>query len=265
MSYSVTFHYREEIQKGVYSEEEKIKTIKVGSYDEDVPLEVVAGKIFAQLARRNILVVDVEIFEFIKNKLNYREASDGIVIKNKKFKFDDGVGVSASESSDESQDTAKQLLEILASNPELADILRGGGRPSPTRESSLVSTPPQAFPPRSLPHEKVVREKVLRSEIFDPPNWLLQEARKRGLKFTVGKQYPILREKVNPNPGAGIDYTTINDMGEKQILAGLHFNPIPVQLTGNFVNDPQSMSGGGSGGGLSWEGVVEDGQIAIRR
>ena len=99
MGYEVIFHYKEEEkspQNGdrSYSEEEKIKKIKVGNLEDDTPIEAVAGKIFAQLARRNILVIDVEIYEFTKKKLNYKETDDGFLIKNKKFRFDDGVSSS---------------------------------------------------------------------------------------------------------------------------------------------------------------------------
>ena len=86
MGYELVFYFHKEISKGEYNKEEvKKKSVKVGSPYEEVPLETVAGKIIAQLARRNILVVDVDIFELTKKKLSYKETSDGILIKNKKF------------------------------------------------------------------------------------------------------------------------------------------------------------------------------------
>lgn len=89
--YEITFHYYEEIRRGEYNRDEsKSRTIKVGTPEEDTPLETAASKIISQMARRNILVHDVEIYEFTKKKLSFKETPDGISIKNKKFKFDDG-------------------------------------------------------------------------------------------------------------------------------------------------------------------------------
>ena len=91
MGYELIFHYKEAESPGVYKDEIKNKSYKIGKVTEDVGLDVLAGKILAQLARRSILIVDVEIYEYAKKKLNYRETNDGIVLKNKKFSFDSGV------------------------------------------------------------------------------------------------------------------------------------------------------------------------------
>lgn len=262
--YELIFHYRDEVEKGSYSEEEKTKKIKVGNIEEDTPIEAVAGKIFAQLARRNILVVDVEIYEFTKKKLSYKETEDGFLIKNKKFKFDDGIDSSVVDTTiEEPNDNLNKLFDILAANPKLIEALRGGGNGQPSGASSPIATPPLSTPPRQMPHEKMTKEKPLRNEIFDPPPWLLKEARSRGLKFTIGKQYPILKEKLADNPSAGMLYTTVNDSGEKQVLAGIHFNPIQVRLEGNFQEGPIEPSKPISN--LSWDGVVDDpGMPALR-
>lgn len=257
MGYEVTFHYKEEVEKGIYSEEEKSKKIKVGNVEDDTPLEAVAGKIFAQLARRNILVTNVEIYEFTKKKLNYKEIDDGFLIKNKKFRFDDGVGSSvAVDTVEESPENLNKLLDILNANPALVQALRGGGNGQLSGALPPITTPPQSIPPRSLPHERIIKDKPLRNEVYDPPPWLLKEARQRGLKFTIGKQYPILKEKIADVPSAGMIYTTINDAGERQSLAGIHFNPIQVRLEGNFQEGPIEPSRPTSN--LSWDGMVDD-------
>ena len=160
MGYELIYHYHEEISKGEYNRDEiKTKSVKVGSPYDDMPLENVAGKIIAQLARRNILVVDVEIYEFTKKKLNYREADDGIVIKNKKFKFDDGAVVEVSENN------------VVENN-----------------NSGIQTT-------QSVP---IVQKPIVRYEIFNPPVELLKESKRRGYLFTVGKKYPIYKELTAP-------------------------------------------------------------------
>ena len=47
----------------------------------------------SQLARRDIWVVDVDILEFKRQKINFRETKGGIVIKNKKFSLDNDTNI----------------------------------------------------------------------------------------------------------------------------------------------------------------------------
>lgn len=257
MGYEITFVFKEQTEPGVYAEEEKSRTIKVGTAEEELPLELVAAKIFAQLARRNILVVNVEIYEFTKKKLNYKETADGILIKNKKFKFDDGIGNSVEiPISEDSSDQVAKLLELLSNNPDLSNLLN-------KKEATLATKIKKEE--NKAPHEDIKKQKVLRHEIFDPPAFLLKEAKRRGLRFTVGNKYPILSEKLSENPAVGLNYTTINDLGERQILASIHFNPVPVKLEGNFVEGPimPAVASVGKDPVLSWDGVVDDGMGAV--
>ncbi|RDJ35359.1 MAG: hypothetical protein DWQ19_11125 [Crenarchaeota archaeon] len=242
MGFEVVFHYHEEVEKGEYNyEETKTKTSKVGSPYEEVSLEVLAGRIMAQLARRNILVVDVEIYEFTKKKLNYREADDGVVIKNKKFKFDDGpVVVEAAEDAEENAET--QLQKLLA-NPAIQAALNSSGVKPHNTPAAVSPSPP---PPPSTGVKK-----ALRQEIFDPDPVLLKDAKKRGLAFTVGKKYPIYSEKIGP---VGMVYEVKDDNGHNCRLADKFFLPPTAGLTG-FEEPVQESQAEGQ---LNWNGVVED-------
>ena len=190
MGYELIFYYQEEIEKGKYDEETKTRKVKVGSPQEDVPLESAAAKVFAQLARRNILVTDVEIYEFTRKKLSYREVDDGFLIKNRKFRFDDGPTAVVSEEASEDAAPRDQLAALLAANPELLSQLtqqQGGGASPPKKVN--VTAPPS----RSLNLGKPIRE-----EKFDPPPFLRDEIKRRALPFTIGQKYPIYDEKPNP-------------------------------------------------------------------
>ena len=123
MSYGILLKYHEESAvKGEYNREEtKEKTIKCGKPFEDTPLDEVAGKIIAQLARRNILVTDVEVYEYHKKKINYSETDDGIKIKGRKFSFDGTVKFST-EDTDETGDQDK-LLGLLNTNPDILSLI----------------------------------------------------------------------------------------------------------------------------------------------
>lgn len=242
MGFELIFHYQEEIEKGKYDEETKARKVKVGSPQEDVPLESAAAKVFAQLARRNILVTDVEIYEFTRKKLSYKEVDDGFLIKNRKFRFDDGPTAVVSEETSEESSPRDQLAALLAANPELLSQLaqQQGGGASPPKKASV------AEPPRSLDLGKPIRE-----EVFDPPPFLKDEIKRRGLPFTKGQKYPIYDEKPNPNAQAGMDYVTVDDTGQKRTINSIHFNP-PTKLDGPFEDQGPPA---GQEPNLSWDGA----------
>lgn len=261
MGYEVIFHYKEQIERGVYEDEEKIKKLKVGSPYDEVSLEVLAGKVFAQLARRNILIEDVEIYEFQKKKLSYKETADGILIKNKKFCFDDGIATGTIEEYEDAS-VIEQFTKLITSNPQLVGILQGKeGQSSLGDASQPTLIPPRPSSPsiNSLPHEKNVdKQSSTRNEIYDPPSWLAREATQRGLKFTKGKQYPILKERISDNPQAGMIYTTIDDESNQISIASIHFITVPIKLEGRFVEGDHEPISQENASNLSWSSVVDD-------
>jgi len=212
--FEVIYHYREEISKGEYSEETKERTVKIGKNFEEVPLEVLGGKIMAQLARRNILIVDVEIYEYVKKKLSYREAADGILIKNRKFRFDDGAAVE-SEPAEQQSDAETQLAELLAANPSLMEKVR----PKP---QAPVQTP------RPMQPATLAGRRPIRHEIFDPMLPMLAKAQQQGLRFTQGKTYPIFSEDTRIEGSGMISYTTVDDTGREVQVSNEYFS-MPVR------------------------------------
>ncbi len=251
MGYEVTFHFHEEISKGEYNREEtKTKLVKVGTPYEEIPLEVLAGKIMAQLARRNILVVDVEIFEYTKKKINYRETPEGVVIKNKKFSFDDGPIVTVNEDSKEGEQSPEQMLANLLANPQIQAVLAG----KPVPQGKNIAKP-------ATPNNRG----VLRHEIYNPADKIfLEDAKRRGYAFTLGKKYPILSEKMGPNMMVGMVYTVMDDNGNTQKLSDKFFTP-DVALEG-FREDFKPLVSGGrdQGDGLDWGGTISDNIPDIR-
>lgn len=197
MGYELIFHYKESTDKpGMYSEEVKNKTYKVGKVTEDINLDVVAGKIMSQLARRNILIVDVEIYEYAKKKLNYRETVDGIVIKNKKFSFDSGA-IATTEDFAEDQDF-KPL-------------------PSPSKDLADQSCP-LANSNKNLAN--IARKRAIRHEIYEPEPLAEFKAKQKGLKFTSGKKYPIYSES---SIGSMVVYKTTDDTGKEVDVSSEYF------------------------------------------
>lgn len=222
----------------------------------------------AQLARRNILITDVEIYEFTKKKLSFKEADDGILIKNKKFKFDDGASldvapVSEAEVTDGSGSPQDQLMKLLAANPQLLQQLQQGGGGS----SNINGQSQQNFPQVSVhfnsggnadnvPVAKpanpggnlvpAIQKAPIRYEVFDPEPTLADAARRRGLKFQTGKEYPIYEERRPPDgmETLGLMYVTVDDGGSKQILSSMHFVPKIGTLEKGFRDEPTRNSSG---------------------
>ncbi|MCK9458462.1 MAG: hypothetical protein M0R80_02315 [Proteobacteria bacterium] len=240
MSYEILLKYHEETEvKGEYNREEtKEKIIKCGKPFEDTPLEDVAGKIIAQLARRNILVTDVEVYEYYKKKVNYIEAEDGIKIKGRKFSFDGTVKFST-EDTDES-DVEDKLLGLLNTNPNILDLIENITTKDKTKLQQILGKNGGSKPAPIGP---------IRFEIFDPveggvpPPGTLGGLSK-GFKFTKGRRYPILQEKpVGIDPRLGLLYMTTDDAGVQRELSDRFF-VVPPRLDGAFIEDRAAYVGG---------------------
>lgn len=206
MGYEIIFHYKESASPGVYGEEVKTRSCKIGRVTEDVELDVLAAKIMSQLARRNVLITDVEIYEFAKKKLSYRETADGIVLKNKKFSFDSGKVVTTDEFDSELDEDFKPI-------------------PSPSKDLADKSCPiAQAQHPHARPLQN---RRPIRHEMFEPEPLALHKAQQKGLKFTVGKKYPIYSES---SMGTTVIYKTTDDRGRDVDVSSEYFMALGAGL-----------------------------------
>lgn len=201
MGYEVVFRYKESGESlGSYKDEINTKSYKIGKVTEDVGLEVLAAKIMSQLARRNILIVDVEIYEYAKKKLSYRETADGIVLKNKKFSFDSGTVVATEEFEGEG-DEFKPL-------------------PTPSKDLADKSCP-------IVQSRTTQGRRAIRYELFEPEPLSLHKAQQKGLKFTVGKKYPIYSES---SIGSTVVYKTTDDKGRDVDVSSEYFMALGAGL-----------------------------------
>lgn len=194
MGYEVVFSYKEAAATpGEYSGEVKKKTCKIGKTTEEVPLEALAAKIISQLARRNILIVDVEIYEYAKKRLGYRESADGIVIKNRKFGFGSGTVVEVEGFEESEMEDFKPV-------------------PSPSRELADKSCP--------LVNKAPPKKRPIRHELYEPEPIAEAKARQKGLRFTMGKKYPIYSES---SLGTTVVYKTTDDSGRDVDVSSEYF------------------------------------------
>jgi len=240
MGFEVKYYYHVSKGVGEYDKENKQEgSIKVGSPYEDVCLDVLAGKILALMARRNILVVGVEIYEMVKKAVNFRETEDGIVVKNKKFKFDDGASI-VGELVEESKPAVK------------------------TESTSVARTEQLNVPIAKSPSGKI----PIRYEFFNPDDWdskrnssdlwLIAMRQIPNLKLTMGKKYPIFAEKtMNAGDRAGMFYTTVDDNGRNVTLfSGLFSLVGQNRLEGN-LDRPSDVN-------LNWGGLIKDDMPSLR-
>lgn len=223
MGYEVVYHYHERQEDGKYNTEEtKQMKKKVGNPTDDIPLEQLAATIRAQLARRKIWIVDIEIFEYSKKKLSFRETDDGsIVIKNKKFSPNNGSFDLIVSDDDEAP-------QIQAPNINLAALQ--------TLQQTGQANVNLAAPIRPIAHY-----------IFDPDldPTLQIEAKRKNLRFTPGKKYPVYQID-SPTPaqallGATQVFHVDDDTGRRKKVASEYFLAI---TSGGLVGDNQLLEGG---------------------
>jgi hypothetical protein len=206
MGYEIFYSYKEALEiPGTYGEEVKTKSVKVGKVTDEIGLEVVAGKVMSQLARRNILIVDVEIYEYAKKKLGYRETSDGIVIKGKKFSFDSGSVVTTEDF--EPEDDFKPEGDFKPV-------------PSPSRDLADRSC--------SVKRGQNLVKRAIRQEMYDPDPVGEQKVKQKGLKFTMGRKYPVYSEE---SLGSTLVYSTTDDSGKEVKVSAEYFVAVGTGLS----------------------------------
>ena len=253
MGYEVKYQYHTKDENGEYDTDNTEEgSIKVGSPYEDLPLDNLAGKVMSLLARRNILVTEIETFEYTKKKISFSEEESGIKIKNKKFKFDDGPPVQCFDES-----SAKdQIQALISAHPELLE----GAAQAPT----AATTTPPAVPAEkavTVPHKSP--EQIMRREYFwpDDERWV-DFARKStpNMSFTLKKAYPIYAEK-NESGTRNILYKIRDDNGSLMWCVDKLFSMSVPQgdLTG------KTDTGGLSDAGLIWSGTQQDNIPALRK
>jgi len=227
MGYEVIYHYKEKLN-GEFSEETKTYKKRIGDPYEELPPEKLASVIFGQLARRDIYVKDVEIYEITKKKIKFKETTNGIILKNKKYSFDENFEPTFSCEVDEEEKT----IEKVESSTALAN------------------------PPKQEKNEELNR--IIKKMTFVPEPQQQIDLLKRGIKLTPEKDYNIYKIEKGLN-GVSEIYTILDDRGNKQQVSDLCFVP-----TSNLFM-PDEQESGLSNDGLSWQGVINDNVPSVRR
>ena len=247
MGYEIVFSYFEEIEgsDGEYNRDET-KTMKkrIGDPYEEVTLDRCAGAILAQLARRDIWVKDVDVYEVSKKKIAYKASKGSIVLKNKKYRMDGSAEIISQEIQEApTQPVQQQGLVLVAEQPHQVPSPLTGGHPH--NRGVLKPIKWVMFQPSYKPDDAAVKAKL------------------KLLKFTVDKKYPVFAEQLQANQ-VGMAYRTLDDNGREQLVSDEYFVPADAQLLMDrelgFSESPASRDGGV----LSYGGVREDNMPKLR-
>lgn len=221
MAYELVFTYT---GKNNADQEKSYKKI-VGTPDEEVPLEKVVSVIARQLARRDIFVRDVTVYEYTKKKVKFREVKNGLVLKDRKFLFDEMADGFAGSSADPGDYLPAPAAPV---HPHEA-LLR---RPQAIARQAPTPGLPDGPPPGTPLHP-------LRMEIFDPSPVQLSRL-PRQYKFTPGRRYPIYREFSTglTKETRMTQYVVKDDLGLEVTLTADHFTAAGGGLSNGFAEDP---------------------------
>jgi len=175
---NVKYHPKKNGEFGFDMNVSNDKSFKLGKKEEEIDHSQLASFILKQLSRRDVLVHDVEVIEFVRKVIKVKESNNGIIIGNKKYIFDDAV-------------------KDLISTEEIDE------RPRPNNPV-VAPAPP--------------KKNILRREFFNPEIAFAKSASKqfKQMGLTIGKQYNVVNEIGYPGErGSKIvtKYTVVNDSG----------------------------------------------------
>lgn len=216
--FEVIFKYHAKNEAGKYDSSETLEfSKKLGRSKEEFPINKLAGFIMSQLARRDIWIIDLEVFEFAKRKILFKESKNGIILKNKKYSLAGDLS-----------------FEELDCEPEVGCDVNYPVVPSliPPQPTNLML---HALQPNSQQVVPQVSSNPIRYELFKPEAQLYDTwIKNKGKGFTMGQRYGILEEMEPESDGRGSwnqFYKVVDDFKCVRKMDGIYF----VQITNSMV------------------------------
>lgn len=193
MGYEIKYMYHPRKEEGGYNTETKEeKTVKVGKPFDDTPLEKCAAAIMVQLARRDVWVVDVKVYELVKSEISFKEAADGrgIILKNKKYNLGSTAEALAEDLVEEEQMPLPPMVGPNTSGMQPHEIAALQRQHQQTADLSNLYDVKAAVPIKKTPRPPINQNKTIYHVYFEPLQWA-NEARKNKLKFTEDRKYSV--------------------------------------------------------------------------
>lgn len=261
MGYEVNYNFYEKLKDSFDYDRDNLKSFKkiYGKASEEYPLEKLCPAIMQQLARRDILIVEWEVYEFVRKKITCRLTKNDLVIKSKKFSLKNA------------------LLEDDMECENIEDNC-----PNLTCKSSAVINPPHVPVQAPIPVNVVPtnmfpvnvaqattnglvnvlapkKEKIIKQVQFLPGRISKPVGR-----FTVEKMYPVFAEHMSTN-GIGMLIETVDDGGARVKVPDEHFVSTQVNLLGDQeAGFSQNSKGFADDKALNWSGVMKDQVPTVR-
>lgn len=228
--FEIEFKYYKQKEDLDYNKNEPlIFKNKFGKVDENYPVENLAKYILTQLARRDIFIYDVDIYEYTKKKVNFKLGKNGFSVAGNKFNN-----------------------SSLAENCDLESNIPDDPQDIPRTDEEKVLSKPTTF--QKLANKidnqfaNVDKNKIKRKVIFDPP--LRMDKAQFPYKFTKAKIYPVYSEKYNTN-GIGMLIVTNDDNNNVLEVTDEYFVPAPTLVFDNEMNASKI----GNNDLLNWKGM----------
>lgn len=222
MGFEVHYSYYDKENDDYKKDELKTFKKKVGDPFEDVSLEKLSASIMGQLARRDVFIKDVEIFELSRKKVSFKETKSGLVIKNRKISFDSIDESNVSVLKEEEKEPIKQVIQQ-----------------SPIEEKVSKS--------------QIKNKRPLSTVVFDPPIQYYNDIKQKGFKLTKNKKYEVFQKKMSKN-GIGEVYLILDDSSKEQYVPDEYFIPAFTSLIGDDSSSSSPVRDDGPD--LLWDGVV---------
>lgn len=247
MSFEVVYKYYQRLEDNGEYDRENTQTLKkiYGKNQEEYSLDKLAVNIYQQMARRDIWIYDVEIFEFAKKKISFKQNKTDLIIKNKRFSPKTGMleDIGVDEEEPQTHIAPANILPAPA-----AQIVHH----QPAIEA--VNLAPPIRSQQNLAPSSPKPRRVIKMVVFDPmsPN----ERAKFPYKFTPGKKYPVYKERISPS-GIGMLIETVDDLGNIVSVSDELFVVEDINLVGDQEAGFSEQKSGLSDKTLNWSGVVK--------
>ncbi len=261
MSYEVTYKFYEKLEDSFdYDRSNPLSYKKIyGKLEEDYTLDSLVPNIMQQMARRDIFVFDVEIYEFQKKKITFKQSKADLIVNNKKFSTKT-VLYDAIQS--EEENTANQIAHTNIAPTTNNNVLT---QTIPTAQTLPAVNLAPVLPSQAnmvAKNNNVNKAKrVIKFVTFDPPNPVVRA--KFPYKFTPNKKYPVFSERLAPN-GIGMVIDTIDDLNNEVKVPDELFVSLDVNLIGDQEAGFSTQSSGLVDSTLDWKGVVKDDIPSLR-
>lgn len=246
MGYEFKYIYHPRKESGYDTEVKEEKTVKVGKPFDDTPLEKLAAAIMAQLARRDIWVVDVEVVELVRREISFKECKDGrgIMLKNRRYSFNESAQMVAEDVVEETPSFQEATGGLLGTMPNVQPHQLVA---QTNVIDNLYSNPNAAVPVQKQTSQQLAapinQNRSLYRVIFDPLQWT-NEARQMKLKFTQDREYTV--HQIVPHPTGRLDQQKIavtDDTGRAIIVDEKYFT-----TAGRGLLADEQLNFSGSGG-----------------